>query len=72
MRLVHDATQVEVAIGDEITDFRGEKAIVTGWDKPHKPASTGRVYVRAVDGEHSAGFYPSVFDLTWIEREDRA
>lgn len=71
MRLVHDETGLEVAVGDEVTDFRGDSAIVVMWDKPHSPASTGRLYV-STDGSPPFGYYPSVFNCTWIEREDRA
>jgi len=71
MRLVHDATHLDVAEGDEVTDFRGDKAVVTGWDKPRHAGSTGRIYVRGYDHDYIQGYYPGVFDCTWVEREDR-
>ncbi len=48
--------------GDEVTSFRGEKAIVKGWDSPNSPASTGRIYVKT-DAFDELGFYPSVYGL---------
>ncbi|WP_287094881.1 hypothetical protein [Mesorhizobium sp.] len=44
-----------VKVGDEVTSFRGEKYIVTGWEK------TGRNRVYTTGGE----YFVSVFDLTW-------
>lgn len=65
MKLVHKDTGVEVEVGETVTDFRGDKAIVTGMEKPRHSASTGRVYVRPLDAEWTQGYYPSVFDLEW-------
>ncbi len=65
MRLIHKSTGKEVQIGDAVTSFRGEAATVSYVSKPHSPASTGRV---GVDGGE---FFPSVFDLEWVDREDR-
>jgi len=74
MKLVHIETGKPVKRGETVRDFRGDLATVVGWDKPKHAGSTGRVYVKAgpVAAEWSQGFYPSVFDLEWIEREDRA
>lgn len=73
MRLVHEATGAEAQIGEVLTDFRGYKMRLISIEKPRSPASTGRVYVRELDADHdyTSGYYPSVFDLEWIEREDR-
>jgi hypothetical protein len=72
MRLVHEDTGIEVVDGEVVTDFRGDKCIVAGREEPRSPASTGRVYVRPTHGEQwTQGYYPSVFNLKWIEREDR-
>ena len=70
MRLVHKDGR-EVVVGETVTDFRGDTATVTGWETPRSPASTGRLYVKAEDG-WTQGYYPSVFDCEWIEREDRS
>lgn len=73
MILVHKDTGEEVQKLDTVVDFRGERAVVTGWQKPHSPASTGRLYVRMPKdrGGHEQGYYPSVFDCEWVDREDR-
>ncbi len=67
LKLVHKESLVEVVDGEIVTDFRGDHAFVTGREEPRHSASTGRVYVRPVDSEHTHGYYPSVFDLKWIE-----
>jgi hypothetical protein len=61
MKLVHEATGVEVQIGEEVTDFRGDKATVTGFGTPRSPASEGRVHVKQEGFD--CEFYPSVFGL---------
>jgi hypothetical protein len=59
--LVHknNAPAVE---GETITDFRGEKAILTGGRPPHKPSSSGFVFT-----DNGGMYYPSVFKLEWIK-----
>lgn len=51
-----------VKIGDEVTSFRDEKYIVTGWEKNGR----NRVFVHAV-GDHPGvtEYFVQVFDLTW-------
>lgn len=51
-----------VCIGDKLTTHRGETYTITGGRPPHKPSSTGRVWV-----EGGGEFFPTVFDLTWVE-----
>ncbi len=53
-----------VVKGKKYADFRGEHAVVTGWQEPKHAGSTGRVYVRR--GKSDAEYYPSVFDMKWI------
>lgn len=38
------------------------------------PASTGRVYIKrpGQDNLHAQGFFPSVINAGWIEREDQS
>lgn len=71
LKLVHMNTGAEVEVGELVTDFRGDEAIVTGFEAPRHAASTGRVYVRPVDADWTQGYFPSVFDLEWIGRSDR-
>lgn len=58
--LVHKETGKPVAMNEKVEDFRGDKDIVIGGRPPHKPSSTGHVWVKG-GGE----FYPSVFGLKW-------
>lgn len=56
----------KVCVGDQITDFRGDKAMVVGWPKNGGPKHLGlrnRIWVH--DGEGELELYPSVFDLEW-------
>jgi hypothetical protein len=53
-----------VQVGDKATSFRGENYRITGGRAPHKPESTGRVYVKNRSGERE--FFPGVFDLKWV------
>ena len=69
-RLFIDGKPVE--LGQVVTDFRGDKAIVTGWDEPHKPSSTGRIYVKwDEDQTMSDSYYPSVFEAEWKETKEK-
>lgn len=55
-------------IGHELTDFRGDKAVLYSIEVPRTLNSTGRVYVKPVGAppeEMTRGFYPSVFGLEW-------
>jgi hypothetical protein len=46
--------------------------MIIGITKPHKPSSTGRVYVKWQDENRGTGeYFPSVFGLYWVDREDR-
>ena len=67
-RLIHKEGRM-VEEGDEVIDFRGDKAIVTGWEAPRFEGKSGRVYVEEIlkDGnKFRAGYYPEVYDLHWI------
>ena len=52
--------------GETLTSFRGTTATLLGGTPPHKPSSTGRVYVRDANG-NCQEFFPSVFNLKWIK-----
>jgi len=47
--------------------FRGEDYIITGGASPHKPSSTGKVWVTDTEG-NSHEYYPAVFDMKWETR----
>ena len=67
MKLIYEKTKEPVMIGDRATTFRGESVVVTGMDEPHKPSSTGRVYIK-YSGFDSIGreFFPSVIGAIWV------
>jgi hypothetical protein len=64
--LVDMKTGNPVCVGDEVVDFRGEKWRVQAGAPPHKPASTGRIYVSSETYEYTSEFFPSVCDLKWV------
>lgn len=53
----------EVTLPAKRKTFRGEEHTITSGSPPHKPGSTGRVYV-----EGGGQYFPNVFDLRWEER----
>ena len=66
--LIHASGEI-VKKGDEVVDFRGNKAIVTGWQAPIFEGKSGRVYVKEILGEgkeFDAGYYPEVYNLKWV------
>lgn len=57
----------EVESGDLVVDSHDMIWDVTGGTPPHKPSSTGRVYVVSNNAHrHSRQFFPTVFDLEWV------
>ena len=58
-KLINTKTQQEVKVGDTVTDFRGEKGILTDVT-PHTGAN-GHIYM---DGNR---YYPSVIDCKFVE-----
>ena len=50
----------EATVGMVVTDFRGEKAKLLSWTEPHKPSSSGRVYVELESGIKME-YFPSVY-----------
>ena len=70
--LVVEGTHTEVKRGNTFRTFRGERMRVTGWEAPHKPSSTGRIYVEGYFTGHSHSFFPSVCGLEFIDPEHEA
>ena len=54
--LVHADTGVPVKQNEKVEDCH-----ITGGRPPHKPSSTGRVWVE----EYSQEYFPTVFKLKW-------
>jgi hypothetical protein len=69
--LVYTCNNQPVRSGD-IVHIRNTPYVITGWAEPHKPASTGRVYVRTMDERAmTTEYFPSVVGADWINRTDR-
>lgn len=65
MKLIYKETGVPVQVGDEVT-INGISARIESCPEPHKPASSGRVYL-----SNGANYYVTVIGAEWVEREDR-
>ena len=60
LRTMHSGEPV--SLGAKVAALpRSDYSTVEGGSAPHKPSSTGRVYV-----EHGS-YYPSTFGLQWVE-----
>lgn len=70
MKLIYTNTGAPAKLGDVVETFRGERAILLGIQEPHKPASTGRVYIQLEDSRASREFFPSVIGAEWTGRGD--
>ena len=57
VKLVCSTTGKQLFMGDEITDFRGEKSTVTSMNPPHKESSAGFVN----------NYYASVYNTEFVE-----
>lgn len=70
MKLVHNETGALISIGDDVTTFRGDTGILKDAFEPHKPDSTGRVYVQLDSKKDHIlydNFFPSVINAKWVE-----
>jgi len=69
--LIYWETREPVQVGD-VVHLRGNPFTVTGWVEPHKPASTGRVHIRAMSERgYFSEYFPSVIGAVWIGRTDQ-
>lgn len=63
MKLLHIETGAELTTGAIVADFRGDRWVLEGWKEPHKPSSSGFIYVRSLcERRLSREFYPSVIN----------
>lgn len=58
----------EIEIHNEVTDFRGDKAVVTGIYPPHKESSSGHVEVDYGNGDVRF-LYATVFGLKYVKQD---
>jgi hypothetical protein len=61
-KLVDRTTRVQCRIGDTVTDFRGDTAVLAGGSPPHKPSSSGFAYTQG-----NRELYVGVFGLEWVK-----
>jgi hypothetical protein len=59
-QLVHTPTGTTVSKGTVLANFRGEEHTIMGGRSPHKPGSTGAVWLAG-----GMEFYPTVFECEW-------
>ena len=65
-KLLDAKTGTELKFGDKRT-CRGEAVTITGFQPPHKPESSGRVFVNFVSDGVPGHYYPSVIDARYEE-----
>ena len=69
-KLIHSETGEDVFEKELVRGRDNEAWVVEGGTPPHKPSSTGRVWVRDLDiPEWNREFFPQVFDMKWVETE---
>ena len=66
-KLVHQFTNKNVYQSALVQDRDGQNFIVKGGNPPHKPSSSGRIWVTDITNKHNRDFFPSVCGLEWIE-----
>lgn len=67
-KLVHSGTGEAVVEKELVHDRDNEVWVVEGGTPPHKPSSTGRVWVRLLDNaKWNREFFPTVFNMKWVE-----
>ena len=66
-KLINRTTGEELVIGQQVTTGRGEVYTLKGFRIPHKPASTGRVYVKKEGAQYSDEFFPNVIDAEIVD-----
>lgn len=63
--LVFEKNMKPVCMGQKVRSR--ETYVVTGGQAPHKPSSSGRVYVKQVgEGGWGRQFFPNVFKMIWV------
>ena len=64
--LIYQDGRGAVCAKELVTSSTGDKWVVEGGVPPHKPSSTGRVWVRLLDDPTwNREFFPSVFGMEW-------
>jgi len=61
------ANGASVQENEAVKSFRNEDYIITGGASPQSPSSTGKVWVKDMNG-NSREYYPAVFNMKWEKR----
>lgn len=67
-KLVDEKTGREIQLNETLTDFRGDTAVLTGLEPPHKPSASGKVVV--LEGDGTRLYYAGVYGLKYIKVEE--
>lgn len=71
MKLIYEQSRKPVLIGD-VVHIRNTPYYIENIVEPHKPSSTGRVWVRSMcEGKYFGEYFPSVINAVWVERTDQ-
>ena len=65
-KLVDNKTGKEIKTGDDRITFRDEPCKVIGFFYPHKPGSSGKVYVTFATDEEAI-YYPGVINARYVQ-----
>lgn len=69
-KVVNADTGKEIPLGSQVSTNSGEVWTLDSFTPPHKPSSTGRVYLTRMVGndEQSGQYFPSVINAKIVER----
>mgnify|MGYP001169385359 FL=1 len=66
-KLVHQLTEKDVWQNELVQDRDGQNYVVKGGMPPHKPSSSGRIWVADITNTHNREYFPSVCGLKWTQ-----
>ncbi len=69
-KLIDTGSGKEIKPGYVIKTFRGEDVEVLSFTPPHKPSSTGKVYLRFLTDGWKQEYYPNVVEAQFIKLND--
>lgn len=69
MKLVFEASGLEVSVGTVTQTFSGTDVVVTGMRQPTHQGSTGRVFVKPIGEDTEREYYPQVIGAKWIDKK---
>lgn len=62
----------EAIVGETYTTKDGAKMLLVSGTPPHKPGSTGRVYVKEINSPfrfNDREFFPNVISMKWVKKD---